>query len=188
MNTDEWTYGNQARLLENGEQYFPAVFAAIRAARREVLLETFILFDDTVGRELRAALTAAAGRGASVDVTVDGYGSADLSDGFRAELTRAGVRLHVFDPRPRLFGLRTNALRRLHRKLVVIDRRPRHAVPGADGVGEQGAAFGPAQSTGVALATRLSGLRSLFTVLDANISRMAASRCRTSASRSTPTI
>src|SRR5262249_22496846 len=36
-------------LLENGEEYFPAVFAAITAARAEVIIETFILFDDTVG-------------------------------------------------------------------------------------------------------------------------------------------
>ncbi|MFA5940594.1 MAG: cardiolipin synthase ClsB [Sinimarinibacterium sp.] len=128
MNALAWTFGNRVRLLENGEQYFPAVCAAIRSARREVLLETFILFEDKVGRELQAALIAAASRGAAVDVTVDGYGSSDLSDGFREELARAGVRLHVFDPRPRLFGLRTNALRRLHRKLVVIDRR--HAFVG----------------------------------------------------------
>ena len=54
-----WVAGNQFELLENGEAYYPRVFAAIESARSEVLLETFILFDDPVGRQLRAALLAA---------------------------------------------------------------------------------------------------------------------------------
>ena len=36
-------------LLENGEAYFPCVFDAIASARHEVLLETFIVFDDNTG-------------------------------------------------------------------------------------------------------------------------------------------
>ena len=116
-----WVEGNRCRLLENGEQYFPAVFDAIRGAQREVLIETFILFDDKVGRELRQVLIDTARRGVSIDLTVDGYGSPDLSDGFIAGLTAAGVRLHVFDPCPRLFGMRVKLFRRLHRKLVVVD-------------------------------------------------------------------
>jgi cardiolipin synthase A/B len=118
-----WTYGNRVRLLENGEEYYPAVLAAIRSARREVLLETFILFEDRVGRELQAALIGAATRGVRVEVTADAYGSPDLSAEFLGELSGAGVRFHFFDPRPRIFGMRTNTLRRLHRKLLVIDRR-----------------------------------------------------------------
>ena len=31
------------------------------------------------------------------------------------------MRIHVFDPGKRLFGWRTNVLRRMHRKIVVID-------------------------------------------------------------------
>jgi len=116
-----WTEGNRARLLENGEQFFPAVFEAIRAARFEVILETFILLDDNVGRELRAALLHAAQRGVRIDVMVDGFGSADLSPDFIAPLTEAGVRLRSFDPSSRLFGMRVNLLRRMHRKIVVID-------------------------------------------------------------------
>ena len=117
-----WVPGNRFRLLENGEEFFPAVFDAIRHAKREVIIETFILFDDTVGSELRDVLIETAKRGVSVDLTVDGYGSPDLSDGYIAGLTAAGVRLHVFDPCPRLFGvLRIKLFRRLHRKLVVVD-------------------------------------------------------------------
>jgi cardiolipin synthase len=116
-----WLSGHRARLLENGEQYFPRVFECIAAARREVIVETFILFEDKVGNELQARLIDAARRGVSVDLLVDGYGSADLGPAFIGALVSAGVRLRLFDPGKRLFGQRINLLRRMHRKLVVID-------------------------------------------------------------------
>ena len=56
-----WRDGNQFLLLENGEAYFPRVIDVIREARSEILIETFILFDDKVGQALRQALMQAAG-------------------------------------------------------------------------------------------------------------------------------
>ncbi|MEO6018126.1 MAG: cardiolipin synthase ClsB [Polaromonas sp.] len=117
----KWITGNRFTLLENGEAFFPRVCECIAAARHEVVLETFILFEDKVGKQLHAALLEAAGRGAQVDVTIDGFGSPDLSDEFISTLTSAGVRVHVFDPGPRLWGWRTNIFRRMHRKIVVVD-------------------------------------------------------------------
>ncbi|HET9643929.1 MAG TPA: cardiolipin synthase ClsB [Burkholderiaceae bacterium] len=117
-----WVPGDRIELLENGEQYYPAVFDAIRQARQEVIIETFILFEDKVGLQLHQVLLEAARRGVSVEMLVDGFGSPDLSDDFLASLHDAGVRLRSFDPRPRLFGLlRTNLFRRMHRKIVVVD-------------------------------------------------------------------
>ena len=37
-----WRDGNSVRLLINGEEFYAAAFAAIHAASKEVLLETFI--------------------------------------------------------------------------------------------------------------------------------------------------
>ncbi len=116
-----WIAGNQFNLLENGEAFFPRVFECIASAEREVILETFIWFDDEVGRQLQEALIAAGRRGVQIDVTIDDYGSPDLSEQFLSELAAAGVRVHVFDPGPRLWGWRTNVFRRMHRKIVVID-------------------------------------------------------------------
>lgn len=116
-----WVSGNQFRLLENGEEFFPRVFECIAAARHEVVLETFIWFEDKVGMALHAALLQAAGRGVQIDITIDGFGSPDLSYGFISALTQAGVRVHVFDPQPKLWGWRTNLFRRMHRKIVVVD-------------------------------------------------------------------
>lgn len=117
----QWIKGNKFTLLENGEEFFPRVFEVIANARKEVVLETFILYEDKVGLALRDALLAAAHRGARVDITIDGFGSPDLSEEFISGLTEAGVRVHVFDPGTRLLGQRTNVFRRMHRKIVVVD-------------------------------------------------------------------
>jgi len=116
-----WVDGNSVKLLVNGEEFYPRVFEAIGQAREEILLETFIIFDDKVGQQLQQALIDAAQRGVRVEVAVDGYGTADLSDEFIAAMTTVGISFHVFDPQPRLVGMRTNLFRRLHRKIVVID-------------------------------------------------------------------
>jgi len=117
----DWTSGNRITLLENGEEYYPRVFEVIARARREVLIETFILFDDKVGRQLQQALLQAAGNGAEVHVLVDGWGSPDLSADYIRPLTDAGVRMREFDPARRFFGTRVNLFRRMHRKLVAVD-------------------------------------------------------------------
>ncbi|HKS15527.1 MAG TPA: phospholipase D-like domain-containing protein, partial [Pseudomonas sp.] len=116
-----WVDGNSVKLLINGEDFYPRVFEAIGQAREEILLETFIIFDDKVGQQLQQALIAAAERGVRVEVAVDGYGTADLDDAFIGAMTSAGISFHVFDPQRRLVGMRTNLFRRLHRKIVVID-------------------------------------------------------------------
>ena len=119
----EWIGGNRVELLENGEGYFPAVFDAIARAEREVLIETFILFEDKVGMELQRVLIEAARRGVRVDLTVDGWGSIDLSAAYLGALAQAGVRVRMFDPKPRIFGMRLHMFRRMHRKVIVIDSR-----------------------------------------------------------------
>jgi len=141
MNT-HWVPGNRITLLENGEGFYPRVFDSIGAAEHEVLLETFILFDDKVGRELQQALLRAAGRGARVDVLVDGWGSPDLPSSFTQPLQEAGVKLRSFEPAQRLFGTRINVLRRMHRKLVVVDGR-RAFVGGINYSADHLADFGP---------------------------------------------
>ena len=119
--TRHWTEGNRLRLLENGEAFFPLVFDAIANATQEVLIETFILFEDQVGNELQLKLIDAAKRGVHVELVVDGYGSEELTPAFITALIDAGVHFKLFDPQPRKLGYRTNIFRRLHRKTVVID-------------------------------------------------------------------
>lgn len=121
MKQRQWRPKNHIELLENGEEFFPSVFKAIELAEQEILIETFIWFDDEIGRQLRTLLIEAAQRGVRVDITVDGYGSAQLDHEFVQGLTASGVRLHVYGPLPPVLGYQTNMFRRMHRKLVVID-------------------------------------------------------------------
>jgi cardiolipin synthase len=117
----QWFEGNSVKLLINGETFFPQVFYSIHHAKSEVLLETFIIREDEVGKKLKQALLAAAKRGVNVIVNMDAYGTNDISTEFLLEMANAGIQLHRFEPTHRLLSLRLNVFRRLHRKLVVID-------------------------------------------------------------------
>ncbi|MBM3345728.1 MAG: cardiolipin synthase ClsB [Betaproteobacteria bacterium] len=117
----DWTPGNRLQLLCTGSEYFPALEAAIRAARVEFHLETYIYEDDDTGRRITAALCDAAGRGVAVHVMVDGFGAKDMHDFLKRQLREAGVRLLVFRPKISPLTLKRERLRRLHRKLVVAD-------------------------------------------------------------------
>ncbi len=77
-----WQEGNRITLLVNGDEYYPAVFDAIDHAKQKVILETFIWFEDDVGKQLHSVLLRAALRGVKIEVLLDGYGSPDLSDAF----------------------------------------------------------------------------------------------------------
>ncbi|POA18437.1 cardiolipin synthase ClsB [Pseudomonas sp. FW300-N1A1] len=116
-----WHGSNRVELLENGEAYFPKVFEALRQASNEILLETFILFEDKVGNELQQILIEAAQRGVRVTVSLDGFGCGEVASEFLLAMCDAGVQLQLFDPAPRRLGIRTNWFRRLHRKIVVVD-------------------------------------------------------------------
>lgn len=122
MNT-EFLRGNRIALLETGAQYFPALLAAIEAAACEIHLETYIYADDPTGRQVTAALVAAARRGIAVRVLVDGFGAREFPEGLGRQLADAGVEVRIYRAELAPFKLRRHRLRRLHRKLVAIDGR-----------------------------------------------------------------
>lgn len=104
------------RLLKNGAEAFPAMFAAIRRAEYSVALEMYIIADDTVGRELRSHLTIAARKGLRVEVLVDAWGSWSLPDDFWKELIVAGGKVKCFHP-----FAKGGYFFRDHRKLLLVD-------------------------------------------------------------------
>jgi cardiolipin synthase len=115
--------GNRITLLETGAEYFPALIEAIDAARVDVHLETYIYVDDATGRAVTSALARAARRGVSVHVMVDGFGSPNFLTAPGYDLIAAGVQVMVYRPEVARLRLRRYRLRRLHRKLAVIDGR-----------------------------------------------------------------
>lgn len=116
------TNGNRVELLVNGEDYFPQLLAAIEAAQRSVHLESYIFADDVIGMRVADALVAAAGRGVQVHLLVDGFGGGEHARELMQALAPHGVRMRIFRPE-RWWRLERKLLRRLHRKLVVVDDR-----------------------------------------------------------------
>jgi cardiolipin synthase len=114
--------GNRLTLLKNGEQYFPALVAAIDAAREEVFLESYIYADDETGSLVTDALARAAARGVAVHLLIDGFGALKFAPRFRRALQDAGAEVLMFRRQPPAIP-RRNRLRRMHRKLAAIDGR-----------------------------------------------------------------
>lgn len=113
--------GNQIKLLHNGAEYFPALEAAIENAANEVYLQTYIYEADATGQRIGQALKQAAQRGVNVNVLLDGFGCKDLSKHFVQELEAAGVQVMFYRPKISPWTLKKSRLRRLHRKVAVID-------------------------------------------------------------------
>lgn len=121
MHSPHQVAGHTLTLLRNGEEYFPRLLDAIRRAQLSVYLETYIFQADASGRLISDALQAAARRGVAVRLLLDGFGSASLPEQWLAELRVAGVEVLWFRQEVGRFSLRRYHLRRLHRKLALID-------------------------------------------------------------------
>lgn len=114
--------GNQVTLLHNGEAYFPAIEAAFDRARHEIYLETYIYKNDATGRRMADALKRAAQRGVKVYMLIDGYGSKELPRSMLDYLRAGGVNTLIYRPKISPWTLRRERLRRMHRKIAVVDR------------------------------------------------------------------
>jgi cardiolipin synthase A/B len=115
--------GNRITLLETGTDFFPSLIAAIDGATTEVHLESYLFANDVTGHAVTQALTRAARRGATVRVMVDGFGSPDFLSTLGYDLITDGVQVMIYRPEVARLRLRRHRLRRMHRKLAVIDGR-----------------------------------------------------------------
>ena len=109
--------------LRSGNDAFSAMLNAIDGAISSVRLETYIFEADATGRAVAAALVRAAQRGVDTCLMVDGFGSKDLDRGLVREMEQGGVRFLVYRRNISPWTLRRTRLRRLHRKIAVIDAR-----------------------------------------------------------------
>ncbi|MDP1028623.1 phosphatidylserine/phosphatidylglycerophosphate/cardiolipin synthase family protein [Sphingomonas sp. KR1UV-12] len=108
--------GNALTLLDTGARRLEALIALIEGAQRSLRVLYYIYADDATGRRVNAALAAAARRGVSVALIIDGFGSDDTPADFFDSLVAAGVDLCRFSAR---FGRRY--LLRNHQKLALAD-------------------------------------------------------------------
>lgn len=113
--------GHHLLLLEGSQQLFPALIAAMDAARHEVRLETYIFDFTGAGATVAEALVRAAERGVPTCLTVDGLGTGALPPAWQKRFRDAGVQWRVYSPVNALALLLPTRWRRLHRKLCVVD-------------------------------------------------------------------
>ena len=123
MSSSHLIDGHTLTLLRNGEEYFPRLISAIDSATQTVYLETYIYATDASGSMVADALRRAARRGVRTHLLLDGYGSADLPAAWMEELRASGVGVMKFRPEISWLTFRRQRLRRLHRKLAVVDGR-----------------------------------------------------------------
>lgn len=113
---------NHITLLHNGNDYFPALETSLDRAKQQIYLESYIFENDRTGRRIAEALRRAALRGVKTHLLIDGFGSKDLPKTMVEYLEEAGVLVLKFRPKISPWTLKRQRLRRLHRKIAVIDR------------------------------------------------------------------
>ena len=111
--------GNAVTELLNGDQIFPPMLAAIKAAQKSVTFETYIYWSGDIGKQFADALSERARAGVRVHVLLDWVGSAKMDESYLTEMKEAGVQIEKFH-KPHWYNLaRLN--NRTHRKLLVVD-------------------------------------------------------------------
>ncbi|MDP3088662.1 MAG: cardiolipin synthase ClsB [Methylotenera sp.] len=115
--------GNQIKLLRSGVEYFPALEATIESASHDIYLQSYIYQADAVGFRIGNALIRAAQRGVHVHILLDGFGCKDLPKSYIKTLELAGIQIIFYRPKISPWSLKKNRLRRLHRKVIVIDNK-----------------------------------------------------------------
>ncbi len=114
--------GNEATLLVDGPQTHGAMFAAMRAARDHINLETYILEAGDVGERLEEIVRQKVAQGVKVNILYDGVGSIETPKRYFASLARAGAALCEFNPvNPAKALGRWDLNNRDHRKILVVD-------------------------------------------------------------------
>ncbi len=114
--------GNSVELLIDGPATHDAQLAAIAAAQHHIHLETFLLFDEQLGRRYEEALVERAEQGVTVRIMYDGLGSLMGRRLLPLRLQLAGVQVREYNSLnpikdPRLWRIN----RRNHRKIMVVD-------------------------------------------------------------------
>lgn len=111
----------RVEVLTNGEVFYEAELAAIRAARHSVNLEAYIFQKGEVSQKFVEALTERARAGVKVRMTIDAVGSFATWESYFAELRAAGGQVCWYHPF-RWYTL-AHFNNRTHREIIVVDGR-----------------------------------------------------------------
>lgn len=113
---------NDTRLLIDGPATFEAMFAAISQAKKQILLESYIIEDAAVAQRLADLLVQRQQQGVQVAVIYDAIGSLSTQDAYFDRMRQSGVAVCAFNPVNPLKSRRYQDItKRDHRKILVVD-------------------------------------------------------------------
>jgi cardiolipin synthase A/B len=115
------SYGNDADLLINGDQIFPAYLEAVRGAEETVNLLTYAYWRGDIAVEVADTLCEKASAGVECNVILDAVGAAKMDRSLVAKMRDAGVQVCFFRP-PKPYAVK-RLQHRTHRKLLIVDGR-----------------------------------------------------------------
>jgi cardiolipin synthase len=111
--------GGTARLLDNGDEFFPALLSAIKGAKRTINFVVYIWEPGRIADQVFDALAERARAGVEVRLLLDGFGCLFVPKDGVDKLKAAGGKVATF--RPVRFGKLTVYHKRDHRRSIVID-------------------------------------------------------------------
>jgi len=113
--------GNQVTALQNGDQIFPAMLKAIRAAQYTINFETYIYWSGRTGEEFAEALIERVRADVKIHLMLDWLGSQKMAPQLVERMQDAGVEIE------RYHALHWYSLGKLnnrtHRKVLIVDGR-----------------------------------------------------------------
>ncbi len=113
--------GNRVELLNNGDEFYPAMLAALESAYASITIEAYIYWEGDIGLRFAKALAAKAKAGIPVKILLDSIGSASIGRTILDTLQGGGCHIAWYNPIHWYSIGRFN--NRTHRKSLIIDGR-----------------------------------------------------------------
>ena len=114
-------HNNKVSLLNNGEQFYPAMLAAVENAKTSITMEAYIYWAGNIGTRFAQAFADRACQHIPVKLLLDAVGSSTIGKDILKILQDAGCEVAWYNPvRARTIGRFNN---RTHRKSLIIDGR-----------------------------------------------------------------
>lgn len=118
------TAGNRVVLLQDGPATYEAMFKALRAARDNINLVSYIVEDDEVGQAFADLLLEKQAEGVQVNLIYDSVGSLNTPRAFFDRLREGGIKVLEFNPvNPLAVRQDWRINQRDHRKMLMVDGR-----------------------------------------------------------------
>lgn len=111
--------GNHAELLQNGDEIFPAMIAAVRQSKETVHFSSYVYWAGAVPEQFADLFCETAKRGVKVRIVLDSEGADPISPAVVKRMRNAGCLVVMYGRARWYTWMRYN--RRTHRRLLIVD-------------------------------------------------------------------